>query len=224
MGKSNGLVSGTHSREFDIVGQRVRRIAGGLRHLGIREGDCVCILMRNDITFLEITYAVMLIGGYAVPINWHFKVDEVAYVVSDTAARVLIGHADLLHPLGKVIPDSVRQLCADVPQDIATTHDVDTIRAAAGDRFEAWLEAQQSYDGPPMSAPASMIYTSGTTGNPKGVRRDPPRQSRPRGTSSCAGPFTVCGQAPVPSCLVLFITRLQTRLRFAPVGSEACSY
>src|SRR6516165_1742961 len=164
MGKSNGLVSGTHSREFDIVGQRVRRIAGGLRHLGIREGDCVCILMRNDITFLEITYAVMLIGGYAVPINWHFKVDEVAYVVSDTGTHVLVGHADLLHALGAAIPSEVRQLCVEVPQEIATAFGVQAMSPAAGDDFEAWLEVQEAYDGPTMPAPASMIYTSGTTG------------------------------------------------------------
>ena len=107
MGTSNGLVSGTRSRQFDAVGQRVRQIAGGLHRLGVRQGDCVCILMRNDITFLEITYAVMLIGGYAVPINWHFKADEVAYVVRDTGTHVLVGHADLLHALGAAIPSEV---------------------------------------------------------------------------------------------------------------------
>jgi long-chain acyl-CoA synthetase len=174
MGTSNGLISGTRSRQFDAVGQRVRQIAGGLHRLGVRQGDCVCILMRNDITFLEITYAVMLIGGYAVPINWHFKADEVAYVVSDTATRVLVGHADLLDALGSAIPGEVRQLHVEVPQEIATAFGVRANSPVASEDFEAWLAVQEPYDGPSMPAPASMIYTSGTTGHPKGVRRDPP--------------------------------------------------
>jgi long-chain acyl-CoA synthetase len=130
--------------------------------------------MRNDITFLEITYAVMLIGAYAVPINWHFKTDEVAYIVGDTGTRVLIGHADLLHALGPTIPSDVLRLCVEVPQEIATAFDVQTTFPAAGENFEVWLEVQEPYDGPTLPAPASMIYTSGTTGHPKGVRRNPP--------------------------------------------------
>jgi long-chain acyl-CoA synthetase len=173
MGTTNGLISGARSRQFDIVEERIRQIAGGLHRLGIRQGDCVCILMRNDIVFLEVTYAVMLIGAYAVPINWHFKADEVSYVVKDTAAGVLVGHADLLQPLGNVLPTHVRQLRVDVPQDVAAAFNVATT-SSAGEDFEAWLQHQPPYDGPSGPAPASMIYTSGTTGHPKGVRRDPP--------------------------------------------------
>ncbi|OKO85308.1 long-chain fatty acid--CoA ligase [Bradyrhizobium sp. NAS80.1] len=173
MGTTDGLISGTRSRQFDVVGERVRRIAGGLRRLGIRPGDCVCILMRNDLVFIEVTYAIMLIGAYAVPINWHFKPEEVAYVVGDTGAGVLVGHADLLQALGDAIPDRVRQFRVDVPQEIATSFSVETT-SSAGEDFEAWLADQKPYDGPSMPAPASMIYTSGTTGHPKGVRRDPP--------------------------------------------------
>jgi long-chain acyl-CoA synthetase len=174
MGKSNGLVSGARSCPFEIAEQRVRRIAGGLHRLGVRQGDCVCILMRNDITFLEITYAVMLIGAYAVPINWHFKAEEVAYVVGDTGASVLIGHADLLGALGAVIPAGVRRFSVAIPAEIATAYGIEAMPPAVADDLEAWLDVQQPYDGPPMPAPASMIYTSGTTGSPKGVRRDPP--------------------------------------------------
>src|SRR6185437_15590470 len=103
MARSTGIVSGARARHLDEVEARVRAIAGGLHRLGIREGDSVCILMRNDIAFVEITYAVTMLGGYAVPINWHFTPDEVAYVVADAGARVLIGHADLLATLGPAV-------------------------------------------------------------------------------------------------------------------------
>jgi long-chain acyl-CoA synthetase len=174
MDRSNGLVSGAQSRQFEAVEQRVRAIAGGLHRLGVRKGDCVCILMRNDITLVEVTYAVMLIGGYAVPINWHFKPDEVAYVVSDTGTGVLIGHADLLDALGNAVPAGVRRLGVAVPQEIASAYGIEAPSSAVADDFEAWLTQQQPYYGPSVPAPASMIYTSGTTGSPKGVRRNPP--------------------------------------------------
>jgi long-chain acyl-CoA synthetase len=54
----------------------------------------------------ESAYAVMTPGAYAVPINWHFKSDEIAYVVKDSGARVLIGHADLLHGLPVSFPQA----------------------------------------------------------------------------------------------------------------------
>ena len=108
MAVSTGIISGSRQRGFDEIDQRVQLIAGGLRALGVNEGDCVCILMRNDIAFLEASYAVMLLGAYAVPVNWHFKPEEVDYILKDTATRVLIGHADLLNAVREVIPDGTR--------------------------------------------------------------------------------------------------------------------
>ena len=52
--------------------------------------------MRNDIAFMEATYAAQTLGAYAVPINWHFKAEEIGYILADCGASVLVGHADLL--------------------------------------------------------------------------------------------------------------------------------
>ena len=174
MGPSTGIVSGARSRHFDEVEARARAIAGGLHRLGLRQGDRVCILMRNDIVFVEITYAVTMLGGYAVPINWHFTPGEVAYVVADAGARVLIGHADLLAALGPAVDAGVRRLGVAVPPEVASAYPEAAASVPAADDFEPWLSVAQPYDGVPQPAPASMIYTSGTTGRPKGVRRNPP--------------------------------------------------
>src|SRR6202789_4655248 len=99
-----GIISGQRRRDHAEVADRVARIAGGLQRLGVRQGDSVCILMRNDITFIEAAYAAMRLGAYAVPVNWHFKPEEVGYILRDSGTRVLIGHADLLHPLRDAIP------------------------------------------------------------------------------------------------------------------------
>ena len=67
---SRGIVSGTRQRDPEEIETRTRRIAGGLERLSVGPGDCVAILMRNDIAFLEATYAAATLGAYAVPVNW----------------------------------------------------------------------------------------------------------------------------------------------------------
>jgi long-chain acyl-CoA synthetase len=174
---STGIISGSRKRGFDEVEKRVLRIAGGLQGLGVSEGDCVCILMRNDIAFLEASYAVMLLGAYAVPVNWHFKPEEVDYILKDTGTRVLIGHADLLNALGEVIPGDITLLSVPTPPEIEGAYRIDPSRRGlphGAEDLEPWMSRQRPYDGPKLPQPQSMIYTSGTTGQPKGVRREAP--------------------------------------------------
>ncbi|NVN84448.1 MAG: AMP-binding protein [Rhodopseudomonas sp.] len=173
----HGIISGQRRRGFDEVDARVARIAGGLQRLGVTQGDSVCVLMRNDIAFIEVAYAVMQLGAYAVPVNWHFKPEEVAYVVGDSGSRVLVGHADLLNALGDAIAAGVTVLSVPTPPEILANYKIDPnhLAAPAGAiDLDSWLAQQAPYDGPVLPQPSNMIYTSGTTGHPKGVRRNMP--------------------------------------------------
>jgi long-chain acyl-CoA synthetase len=177
MAVSTGIISSSRQRSFDEIDKRVQLIAGGLRALGVSEGDCVCILMRNDIAFLEASYAVMLLGAYAVPVNWHFKPEEVDYILKDTATRVLIGHADLLNAVREVIPGDMMLLSVPTPPEIEGAYRIDPLHRnlpRGAEDLDPWLSRQKPYDGPKLPQPQSMIYTSGTTGQPKGVRRNAP--------------------------------------------------
>ncbi|WP_027528235.1 acyl-CoA synthetase [Bradyrhizobium sp. Ec3.3] len=172
-----GLASGERRRSNAAVADRANRIASGLAKFGVRQGDCVCMLMRNDIAFLEAAYAAMRLGAYGVPINWHFKPDEINYILQDSGTRVLIAHADMLHSLREAIPEGVIVLSVPTPPEILNTYKIDPGHPATPDfaiDFEAWLAQFQPYDGPVVPQPMNMIYTSGTTGHPKGVRRHAP--------------------------------------------------
>src|ERR1700676_3422754 len=172
-----GIISGDRKRSHTEVASRADRIARGLNGLGVRQGDSVCILMRNDISFIEAAYAAMRLGAYAVPVNWHFKPEEISYVLKDSAASVLIGHADLLRQLRDAIPPGVTVLSAPTPPEILGAYKIDPDHLATPDfatDLESWLERQKPYDGPTLPQPQNMIYTSGTTGHPKGVRRNAP--------------------------------------------------
>src|SRR5580700_9423881 len=128
-----GIISGQRRRDHAEVADRAARIASGLRDLGVRQGDSVGILMRNDIAFLEVAYAAMRLGAYGVPVNWHFKPDEIGYVLIDSGAPVLIGHADLLHPLRDAIPAGVTVLSVPAPPEILANFRIDPDHLAAPD-------------------------------------------------------------------------------------------
>ena len=176
----HGIISGNRKRGHDEVAERAERIASGLKSLGVTQADSVCMLMRNDIAFIEAAYAAMRLGAYGVPINWHFKPEEINYVLKDSGTRVLIAHADMLHQLREAIPQGVTVLAVPTPPEILGYYKIDPDHLAMPDfaiDFESWLQMFPRYDGPAVPQPANMIYTSGTTGHPKGVRRAAPTQT-----------------------------------------------
>src|ERR1700687_211960 len=172
-----GIISGQRRRDHAEVADRAGRFAGGLQRLGVKQGDSVCILMRNDIAFIEAAYAAMRLRAYSVPVNWHFKPEEINYVLRDSGTSVLIGHADMLHALGDAIPNGVTVLSVPTPPEILTHYKIDPDHRWTSD-FAAYLESclgqQRTYDCRSLPKRANMIYTSGTTGHPKGVRRNAP--------------------------------------------------
>jgi long-chain acyl-CoA synthetase len=182
---AKGIVSGQRVVSHLQREERSRRIAGGLKVLGIGQGDCVAILMRNDIAFLEATIGTAMLGAYAVPVHWHFKAEEITWILTDCGARVLIGHNDLLHELDGGIPSGVTVLSVAPPLEVVAAYGIDPAAAApvaGATDFEAWLAAQPVDRGPRLPMPPSMIYTSGTTGRPKGVRRNAPTPEEHRKT------------------------------------------
>src|ERR1700712_2155116 len=120
-----GIISGDRHRTHAEAADRASRIAGGLQKLGVKQGDSVCILMRNDIAFIEAAYAVMRLGAYAVPVNWQFKPEEITYVLKDSGTQVLIGHADMLHQLRDAIPEGVAVLSMAPPPEILANYKID---------------------------------------------------------------------------------------------------
>ena len=87
--------------------------------------------MRNDIAFMEAAYAAQTLGAYAVPINWHFKAEEIGYILADCGARVLVGHADLLAPIAAGLPAGIALIAVSTPPEVATRL---RLRAGAGER------------------------------------------------------------------------------------------
>ena len=161
--------------EREAVLLQARRAATGLHGLGVREGDTIALLMRNDFAFFEAQQAAAALGAYCVPINWHGKAEEVLYVLGDARPRVLVAHADLVAPLRGLLPAGMQLLVVPTPAEVARRYQLaaELTQALPGDtRWPEWAAGFEPWAGPPLRTRATMIYTSGTTGHPKGVRRD----------------------------------------------------
>ena len=109
---SASLHFGDIVRDADALRERGIRLAGGLRSLGVREGDVVAVLLRNDPVFADVIHACRIAGTYYCPLNWHFTPSELAYILDDCGARVVIGHGDLLEAAADVLPASAAVLRA----------------------------------------------------------------------------------------------------------------
>jgi long-chain acyl-CoA synthetase len=166
----------------DDVLRVARQAATGFEQLGVREGDTVALLLRNDFAFFEVQQAAAAVGAYGVPINWHGRSDEVMYVIEDAKPKVLVAHADLLAPIRSQIPAGTQVFVVPTPPEIVQRYGIGEVAAtpAPGDIVWAdWAGRFEPSKAPPKRSRASMIYTSGTTGRPKGVKRLPatPEQS-----------------------------------------------
>jgi long-chain acyl-CoA synthetase len=161
------------STDRDEVLANAARAASGLDALGLREGDAVALLLRNDFAFIEATQACALIGAYCVPINWHGKPDDVSYILDDVKARVLVAHADMIAPLRGALPAGLIALIVPTPNEVEVELGKTGEPMPDDIIWPDWLSGHAPWTGEPKRSRATLIYTSGTTGRPKGVKRQP---------------------------------------------------
>ncbi len=173
------FVSGASLRTGDQVFDRISRVASALRKLGVGPGGAVAVLMRNDITFLEASAGASRLGAYVVPLNWHLASEEIAFVLDDCDASVLVVHADLLALVPTDSLEGVGVIVVDTPAEVRTAYGIALDKCLAAQHghllWDDWIAGGTGGDDAIVpAAPESVIYTSGTTGRPKGVRRNAP--------------------------------------------------
>ncbi|MER6946202.1 AMP-binding protein [Nonomuraea sp. NPDC000554] len=68
----------------------VNQVSHGLRARGLRRGDVVAGVLRNGLDAVVMLMATGQIGLYYVPINWHLTDSEIAYILDDCDARIVV--------------------------------------------------------------------------------------------------------------------------------------
>jgi fatty-acyl-CoA synthase len=143
------------------------RAARGLLARGIRTGDRVGIWAPNRAEWVVLQYATARIGAILVNINPAYKTAELAYVLQQSGASLLMlarafRTSDYIGMLAEV-----RDRCGDLQQSIVLDDEWDALLADAASTSSndlATLENSLQFDDP-----INIQYTSGTTGFPKGA-------------------------------------------------------
>jgi long-chain acyl-CoA synthetase len=153
-------VGGAARRTFGELDDRARRLAAILMARGAGPGRPVASAVRNGLEPFEVATAAAMAGAPFLPLNWHLKSAELAYLLQDSGAAVVVGHRDLADQLPAA--GAVSRILIGAPADDEVSSDEDAYEdLIASAPVDATLESG--------AGPELVFYTSGTTARPKGV-------------------------------------------------------
>ncbi len=165
------LVDDAAGRRFTFaeLNERADRTAHVLTECGLSQGDRVAMLLPNCHQFVETFYGAARVGLVVVPLNWRLVADELAFMLRDSGATVLVFAAEYD---GVVAELHDRGNDADSGTPVAEWLRVGADPPAWGRDFDALVGAAPSTPLPVTGDgddPLFIMYTSGTTGLPKGA-------------------------------------------------------
>lgn len=145
---------------FAELGDRVTRLANGLRGLGLSAGDRVLDLQSNSVTYLETDLAIRAAGLVRVALSYRLHRDDWARIADDSGAAALVYDAAF----------------AEQTEDLRSGFGDDRVVVVGDGPGTAWerlVESGPATPLPPVDADAlcGLHYSSGTTGAPKGAQR-----------------------------------------------------
>ncbi|CAN5226748.1 long-chain fatty acid--CoA ligase [soil metagenome] len=160
-GDNIAYIYGDESIDYRGFYDRVLRLAGGLLELGLKPGDRVAYALANSPRLLETVYACFAAGLVVVPINARLHAREMAYIATNSGARVLIHGPEYSGAFAEF-----RSLFETVE------HWVGLEEIENGLTFDQLVLSPARLDAPVDASPEDicwLFYTSGTTGKPKGA-------------------------------------------------------
>ena len=163
------VIYGDTAYTYAEFNDRVNRLAGALKGVGVKKGDRVAFMVPNIPPMLEGHYGPMRLGAVLVAINIRLSAREISYILNHSGAKVLVfdsEFASTVHAMKDEIPgvETIVQVAdtAPIDTDIASIEYEEFLASAPpgihSDPIDSELDA------------VSINYTSGTTGLPKGVQ------------------------------------------------------
>lgn len=157
------LVTDARTTTYAELDRLAARVAHGLLARGVRPGDRVALLSQNRWEWIAAYHGALRCGAVVNPLNVMLTGEELAYILSDSGAKVLMASRDRLDAAAaalRAVGTLERSICFDEPPEGADAFD--ELLEQAGDRpFEPVAVEPDTL--------ACIAYTSGTTGHPKGA-------------------------------------------------------
>jgi long-subunit acyl-CoA synthetase (AMP-forming) len=152
---------------WEAARERVDAIAGGLARLGLSRGDTIALLIGNRPEFALVDLGATMLGATPFSIYMQYTPEQIAFVVGDAGARILVCEQALLPGVleaRKQLPDLEHVVVVDgeAPEDVLPLAEVEG--SDPGFDVDASVAQIRGED------LLTLIYTSGTTGPPKGVQ------------------------------------------------------
>lgn len=157
--RDTALVDVDGITSWSVLNDRCNRWVWALRGLGLAPGDRVAVMAGNRRDVWEVFLAGLHAGLVVVPVSWELDIDDAAYVLRHSGARVLVVEAStegVAVAAARGVPTVTVVLTLDTPG-----HGAQWAEDVLG-QVPAIEPDDQVAGGP-------MFYTSGTTGAPKGV-------------------------------------------------------
>ena len=156
------------------AGAQMRVLAAGLISLGLEVEDRVAIASSTRLEWILADGAVMLAGGATTTIYPSTGDEDVAYILSDSGARILVAEdqtqADKALRQRDQLPDLTRVVLMDGEGDGEFVLSWAALRERGEQALAAEPQLVEQRDAQiTTESLATIIYTSGTTGRPKGV-------------------------------------------------------
>ena len=168
------MASSGASMTFAQMDEQSNRFAHLLRANGLGRDHGFAVLLENRIEFFTLIWGSQRAGTMLVPISTRLTAPEIAYILRDSGAKLLITSTAFAHVLGQL-----RSEFPDLPMLVMD-----------GDGEEDFGRALAAHPAAPIADPRAgmvMLYSSGTTGRPKGIRPAPPADSDPQASVPLMG-------------------------------------